>query len=314
MSKVIVGIHGLANKPEESILADWWKKSIMEGLEKNCEIKNPDFDFKMVYWANLLHYYPQHLEVHFSFDALYNKEPYVSAKPEDLVKYKETWMDWTRKKSQAFLGSVTDYLHRFKGMDSLGDWVAGKAKVLRDIHFYYEGREIKNPKPPPDPQQARRVLMDDLKNELLPLRGREIMLISHSMGSIIAYDVLRDIGQEDQDFKIDHFVTIGSPLGLSYVKDNIVKERTYDIEAERVRTPTVVSKGWKNFADKRDMVAFDTHLRDDFKTNRKGIRVIDDLVKNDYVSPEGKPNHHKSYGYLRTPELSEYIRDFISGQ
>ena len=312
MGKVIVGIHGLANKPKESTLAEWWKKSITEGLRKNCEIQNLDFEFQMVYWADFLYKNTMHWEEDFNFDSLYNTQPYVEADPEALEEYEDTWGDWFRKEAQDFLGAVTDNLHRFKGMDNLGDWALGRTKVLRDLDFYYdEDRMVKNPNSPPDRKQARRVLMDDLTNVLLPLKGREIMLISHSMGSIIAYDVLRNIGQEDREFEIDHFVTIGSPLGLSFVKENIIMERTYDTEAERVRTPTAVSKGWNNFADKKDPVAFDTHLRDDFKANRKGVRVIDDLVKNDYVSPKGKPNHHKSYGYLRTPEVSEHIRDFL---
>ncbi len=34
MPKVIVGIHGLANKPKKDILTDWWEKSIKERLNK----------------------------------------------------------------------------------------------------------------------------------------------------------------------------------------------------------------------------------------------------------------------------------------
>ena len=32
MSKVIIGIHGLANKPKETLLTSYWKTSIEEGL------------------------------------------------------------------------------------------------------------------------------------------------------------------------------------------------------------------------------------------------------------------------------------------
>ncbi len=46
--------------------------------------------------------------------------------------------------------------------------------------------------------------------------------------------------------------------------------------------------------------------------HRKGVPVEDDLVLNDYTSSKGKRNHHKSYGYLRTPELSEHIHDFLT--
>lgn len=61
-------------------------------------------------------------------------------------------------------------------------------------------------------------------------------------------------------------------------------------------------------------MAVDTHLRDDIGPNSVGIRVEDDLVINDYISPSGEKNRHKSYGYLRTPELSRLINQFLGDQ
>ncbi len=40
MTKVIIGIHGLANKPMRETLADWWEKAIREGLEVNRGLLN----------------------------------------------------------------------------------------------------------------------------------------------------------------------------------------------------------------------------------------------------------------------------------
>ncbi|MCH9046439.1 MAG: hypothetical protein IIA40_10070, partial [SAR324 cluster bacterium] len=31
--KVIIGIHGLANKPKEDVLYEYWRKSVEEGLK-----------------------------------------------------------------------------------------------------------------------------------------------------------------------------------------------------------------------------------------------------------------------------------------
>ena len=33
MRKVIIGIHGLGNKPPKALLKIWWKKAIREGLK-----------------------------------------------------------------------------------------------------------------------------------------------------------------------------------------------------------------------------------------------------------------------------------------
>jgi len=159
--------------------------------------------------------------------------------------------------------------------------------------------------------RARDVLMDIQARSLESARNRKTLLIAHSMGSIISYDVLRNLGEKQDAYDIEHFVTIGCPLGLPHVKINIQEERKHR-PGEALRTPTVVSKSWKNFADRLDPVAFDPHLSDDFATNDRGVVVADDLVSNDYVKPGSDDrNHHKSYGYLRTPELSRHIAELL---
>ncbi len=127
------------------------------------------------------------------------------------------------------------------------------------------------------------------------------MLIAHSMGSIIAYDVLADASRTLPGLEISHFVTVGSPLGLAAVKEMI---------AAPWRVPECVAR-WSNFADPRDHVArWDTRLSSDYRANGTGVTVSDHLVINGYLSPSGKPNPHKIYGYLRTPEMSELIASF----
>ena len=54
MANVIIGIHGLANKPKKDVLSDLWEKSKREGLSKNCKAQSADFRFVMVHWADLL--------------------------------------------------------------------------------------------------------------------------------------------------------------------------------------------------------------------------------------------------------------------
>ena len=310
MDKVIVGIHGLANKPKMDVLDKWWQDSIREGLKKNCGIDDATFDFRMVYWADLLYMNAQHLERIFDFDDLYNTQPYVEAS-DPLTRYDQSWLVDVGISVLGAAGATIDVLKNQFGMDGLADWILEKS--LKDLAFYYdEERLIGDRSKPPQPNQARKVLQDELTRTLTSLKGREIMLIAHSMGTIIAYDVLREIGQQDPEFEVAHFVTIGSPLGLPHVKAQIVAERDYDGEGtERVRTPSVVTKSWINYADRKDPVALDVRLRDDFVANRNGVRVKDDLVINGYLSPSKKANHHKSYGYLRAPELSEQIKSFI---
>lgn len=273
-NSIIIGIHGLSNKPNADILEAGWKSSILEGLEKNHNLKNIKINFKSVYWADVMYNLPDD-----------KPDLYRAAKPGDIKKYKDGIKDWIRKEALDFGGDVVGFFKRHFGIDAIADKIL--EEKLKDLHNYYYD------------SGKRRILRDRLRSEILKNKDKRIMIISHSMGSIVAYDVLRELGREFPRLIIDHFITIGSPLGLPHV--------LYKIEEENplLRTPSIVKK-WTNFADKRDPVAVDTHLSDDFDYNDSGVKVKDDLVYNDW----GGINH-KSYGYLRTPEVSDAIKKFI---
>ncbi len=310
MPKVIIGIHGLANKPPKTVLKEWWEESIREELKKR---KRPfgNIPFKMVYWANFLYKYRLHDDNKYSFDDYFNEQPYRKAKPGALKEYQEGWLDYLRQKTQSIFDGPIDTLKQTMGMDFVTD--ALLEKKLKDLHFYYSERKIDNGKG--KLRSARLVLQENLEEVLVAHKNYTIMLISHSMGSIIAYDVLRNLGRKNKGAEVSHFVTIGSPLGLPHVKGKIESERNYNNRRNRVRTPSIVTESWVNFADRRDPVAFDTHLSDDYGPNSSGVQVHDDLIANDYTytdlnTEEEKQNYHKSYGYLRTPELADHIASF----
>ncbi len=282
MAKVIIGIHGLANKPEKDVLNIWWHDSIVEGLQRNSRISEPSIKFTMVDYADV--YY---LGKRLSSEE--NKEPYRSAKAGALKRYDERFWESLGGKIEEVVGAGVDEVKERLGWTTD---IIDKAltKVLSDLGQYYTK--------PADHEAVQKTLRD----ALLKHRNDEIMLIAHSMGTIVAYDVLRDIGREDNGVTVSRFVTIGSPLGLAHVKRKSQLERP----DSRLRTPTIVTRSWVNYADRRDYVALDSHLRDDYKANSSGVRVQDDRVINDYPD-----NPHKSYGYLRTPELSEHIAAFV---
>jgi hypothetical protein len=312
MSAVILGIHGLANKPKRDLKAQWWKEAITEGLAVNCGVR-AQFEFEMVYWADLLYSQPNHDDADFAFDDLYNAEPYRVAPDKALKRRKEGLLDAVRAKAGQIFGRIADAAQDDLALGQLESRLLGR--LVRDLDFYYDdARQIRGRDK--TKRLARTVLRDELRSALLRHRGKHILLVSHSMGTIISYDVLRDLGREDRKFTVDQFVTLGSPLGLSLVKARVASERalTFDRKPDKdpVRTPTIVRESWVNFADGRDPVAADSHLSDDYARNDSDVEVQDDLVWNDYVPPgSDRPNPHKSYGYLRTPEFSDHLRKFL---
>ena len=313
MAKIIIGIHGLNNKPPKPTLETWWKEALIEGLEKNHQIQKPAFDFKLVYWADLIYKYPFHDDANYPLDDLYNHWPYTrlpsGKKP---PKYEDTPIDYFREGIRGLFGRGVDKLRQGLGVNLIADKILDK--LFDDLASYYDDRA--NDGDPPamilNRQQVlevvKKVLRDELKNVLLEHSTDEIMLIAHSMGSIIAYDVLLDLEENNTQVSNLHLMTIGSPLGLYFVKAEIIRERG----EQQLRTPSTVYQ-WVNYADKRDIVAVDAHLSDDYKPNQNQVRVRDDLVINSYTKPDNKPDYHSEYGYLRTPELSLQVKEFLEG-
>ncbi len=55
MSKlIIIGIHGLGNKPPRRLLERWWKRAVREGLD-NIGSRRAAIPFVMVHWADILY-------------------------------------------------------------------------------------------------------------------------------------------------------------------------------------------------------------------------------------------------------------------
>lgn len=304
MSKVIIGIHGLANKPPEAELRQSWRTSLQEGLTA-IGAAPADFEYDMVYWAGSLYKNPQHNDPLYSFDSLFNDEPYVAASDGSIKEYKDSWVDDVRATARATVGKLADLRRVYFGESQLLHGLLDSK--LKDLAFYYDPNRVVDDGSGSG-RPARQVLDGDLAACLRRHRGKDILLIAHSMGTIISYNVLRDLGREAEPVPIRRFVTIGSPLGLPYVKGRIIDERDYD---PRVRCPSVVTERWVNFADRRDPVAVDLHLADDYGPNANDVAVRDDLVFNGYLSPAGDGNAHKSYGYLRTPELAGEVQSFL---
>jgi pimeloyl-ACP methyl ester carboxylesterase len=156
---------------------------------------------------------------------------------------------------------------------------------------------------------VRQAIRKRLFNLILQHRHDKILIIGHSMGSIIAYDVL---SQLPPNTAIDTLVTIGSPLGIPVIKGKMMAERRLtNPNIKEVVTPDSIRKRWFNLADIEDKVALDYDLADDFLPNKRGVYPAYEIVVNDYYKQD-KRNPHKVYGYLRTPQLAQILYDFIT--
>ncbi|MFY9151425.1 MAG: hypothetical protein WAO52_05390 [Prolixibacteraceae bacterium] len=301
MANVIIGIHGLGNKPPKRLLEYWWKLSMIEGL-KNNQFKTTLPKFELVYWADILHDKPLRLAKKGQNDDYYLKEKYIKSSPSFVSENHDT-----RKKIVDYLGKQLNqiFLNEDYSLNYTYITDAIIKKYFHDLEVYYtvncsiENQHI---------CKAKDLIKDRLITVLEKYKDDDIMLVSHSMGTIIAFDVL--------SFMVPHipvktFVTMGSPLGLPVVISKIAAEQKRTLNGmNHMVTPESVTKNWFNFSDILDKVAFNYQLGDDFSENTSGIKPVDFLVENNYEI-NGIRNPHKSYGYLRTPEFSKILNQFI---
>jgi hypothetical protein len=227
--RIIIGIHGLRPKPPADVEERYWRGAICEGLARNCDthVAPGALPFALCYWADWRGDPPK--------DPTTDDEPWEAIQGSGpLPEYHETWRDRIRTELGDETGDVIDWFKAHGAPGLLG--AAALERHAQDLHIYYtdDGR--------------RGLLRRHLRDLLIDHAGKRICLIAHSMGSIVAYDVLRLIGDERPDFTIEHLVTIGSPLGLPYVRRKIIQEH------RAARTPSVVRR-WTNLADRWDRIA-----------------------------------------------------------
>jgi hypothetical protein len=280
---VIIGIHGLNNKPAKDVLRGFWEDSLGEGLLRNHSL-DARSTIQLIYWADIQYQKPLSEEE--------DKEPYVKALGEGMLPlYDPHRSDKIRIFLQKWGGRKIDKGKDLIGLEEPVEQLLGI--TLMDLRDYYTDKEKR--------EKMRARLSDLLRQH----QNDKIFLIAHSMGSIIAYDVLRQF-EKTEPTNVEHFVTMGCPLGLPFVTRKIRQE------FGATRTPENVQR-WTNIADPRDRVAIDCNLKDEYTANASGIQVKDILVHNGYVSPSGDKANHKIYGYLRAPEFSAAVSEFLPG-
>lgn len=296
MSRHIIHIHGLGPKPSESTLAERERRFIGEGV--GAEI--PPAQFHLTYWADVMGYAEETPAKDECLEGANNFRPYstpgalsfwVRGTVRQVVKDRlEThirkFLEAPESGQEHSMNQVLDQLLAFVAADPTR---IVYQRFLQDLHrYFFEGK--------------REAVLERLRTQIAAVPSSEpICLIAHSMGSIIALDLLLRGTR-----RIEQFITIGSPLGLTVVQKQVgaigTSSATRSREEMRVRIGA-----WTNFYDPLDAVALDSDLKDDFP--EQGIQDV--RVRNEFVTKTGDRNHHKSYGYVRTPEVGQTIREFL---
>jgi len=298
-SKIIIGIHGLGNKPPKILFEEWWRLSILEGL-RNIGYRRTNLNFELVYWADVLHPVPLDPYEKDEDSELFLEEKYNSAvnrKAEENNSLKSSMAQYIREQFNNIL--FNEKLHI--NFPSITDFII--KHFFKDLSVYLTENCVSENN---SECLAKDVIQERLHQVLLKHKDKDILLISHSMGTIVAYDVLSKYNNE---LNINTWVTTGSPLGVPFIYGEL-KFESHQTKSSLAVTPNSITSNWFNLADLNDKLAVNYELDKLFAPNIHGIKPGAMLINNDYES-NGIKNPHKTYGYLRSPELSQIIDNFL---
>jgi subtilisin family serine protease len=127
--------------------------------------------------------------------------------------------------------------------------------------------------------------------------GGPFVVIAHSQGSMVAYEVLRHLTKQQCDVRL--LVTIGSPLGLEEVQD-VFKQW---VGKSPLPVPACVDR-WVNVADRLDPVALDSDISNDFAGGIENHRGFG-------LNPDSPRHPHSGSGYLRTAPVRDAVRQTV---
>lgn len=110
----------------------------------------------------------------------------------------------------------------------------------------------------------------------------EVVIVSHSLGTVVAFNLLRELAGAGVNVKVPLFATLGSPLAITEVKRHV---------GGSFAIPSIVGR-WLNFYDKGDPVTLGRPLGPNFSAG-----IVDTIVDNN------TQNGHSIAGYLDDMQL-----------
>ncbi len=292
MARQLVFVHGRAQEHKDSVAlkADWidaWKKGLAKsGLTMPID----ESDIRFPYYGDTL------------FDLVEETDPDKAAKV--VVRG-----EGTSEEQKEFIRSVLEEVKARAVTEEQFQEVAGQAvvergplnwgwvqSILETVDKYVPGASgasialatndvfqyLKNP-------GIRDVIDTGVRSAVDP--GVETVVVSHSLGTVVAFNVLRRDG-DDAGWNVPLFVTVGSPLAVTAIKKGL----------RPIKHPTCVGD-WYNAMDGGDIVALYPLDSDNFD--------VDPAIENKTDVENHTSNQHGIAGYLDDKDVARRIYDAL---
>ncbi|MEY9606945.1 hypothetical protein ABIF74_011698 [Bradyrhizobium japonicum] len=288
MKRQLIFVHGRSQEHKDAQgLKDEWISALRAGLAKSDKkLPIPEADVRFPYYGQAL------------YDLVHNVPPdevaeiiVKGSKDEARRAFTESILNEVRRKLgvtdrevidiaggdvvQKGLQNKTWVLAILRAIDKHvpGGSGATIASVTNDVYQY-----IRNP--------GVRDRIDEGVRKAFSVNDANVV-VSHSLGTIVAYAL---IGREGKaaNWQVPFFVTLGSPLAITMIKDGL----------KPIKTPDVVGK-WVNALDVKDVVAL-------YPLDRKHFNVKPAIENLGHVSNQTS-NHHGISGYLEDETVAARI-------
>lgn len=313
MAKRIILVHGRGFKPEKALFEQIWLEAIARGLERD---RGADASVAFESCARAFAYFG---DASYAY-LLDRRGPYD--REIDIVDRRRCLAALQRFEARDFLGERGR--QNYRNTPDQSDLAAALVNLAADPMAWIglgapaigfkapDLREYWNPDSDFG-SQVRWRLTEILEPALFA--GDDILLVTHSLGTLIAYDNLwklshyaehRDVSETGH--KLTRWITLGCPLGNPTVRKNLKGQR-----ASGARRYPANVREWINVAAVGDYISHDRTVRDDYRAMPELglIESIEDHRIYNLAVRHGKSNPHPGVGYLIHPTVIAAIADWL---
>ena len=303
----IIYVHGYSLKPSEPVLEEFTRHAIRSGIQRDYPEDIAAFDeaeVGLAYYGDVTRPmlsdrgrdYDEELDIGDRKNALIALQSVTRRKKFGYRQYDS--LPGKSAKKEFLAGIIAPVMGLFgQTMRLLGRVAPVFAAYLQDEDGL--GSRIR--------ERVRGEIIEAMES------GATLMIVSHGMGSIVAFDVLWQLSRDPRfseyaTTKIDCFVTMGAPLADNHIRKYLLGANSQGIE----RYPGNIIN-WLNLSAEDDYLCHDGTAADDFREMMQEhivSRITDFRIYNQTVR-YGKSNPHSSVGYLIHPRLSKIIRDWL---
>jgi hypothetical protein len=299
MSRQLLLVHGRAQQQKDSIaLKAEWLDALQDGLAKSdLSLPIPETDVRFPFFGDTLYDMVEGKSSNDAAKVIVRGDGQDTGEREFIqsilteIKNKAAITD-----AQVLQAAETDIVNRgplnwewlqgiLKAIDRYVPHGSGESIALftHDVYQYLKNSGIRDS------------IDDGVAAAVTP--GIETIVVSHSLGTVVAYNVLRQRGNA-LGWKIPLFVTVGSPLAVTEIRKAIRS-------LAPIRCPECAS-AWFNAMDERDVVALYPLDPVQFP-----LAPPNPAIENKTNVRNKTENRHGIGGYLDDKEVARRIYDAL---